>query len=121
MRWLGVAVGGTAMVSVFFLAGGLGPSRNGVALAGSESTLSDTSPRVVRISLNACVGTTLSGSVGVDEKYTGRLTLGLFALEPSPQHLTRQFVDTTQRAAAAFSHALLAPFSFSVPAIKAPA
>jgi hypothetical protein len=120
MRWISVAVVGAVMVSVFFLAGGFGSSPSTAALAGSPDAPSATSPRVVSISLNACADTTLSGSVGVADKFTGNLTLGLFALEPSPQHLTRQFVDTTQRATA-FSHALLAPFSFTIPAVKAPA
>jgi hypothetical protein len=121
MRWISVAVVGVVMVTVFFLAGGFGSSPSTAALAGSADAPSATSPRVVSISLNACADTTLSGSVGVADKFTGKLTLGLFALEPSPQHLTRQFVDTTQRASAVFRHALLAPFSFIIPVVKAPA
>jgi hypothetical protein len=121
MRWISVVVLGTVMTGVFFLAGGFGSSPSVVALAGNASAPVTSSPRVISISLNVCAGTTLSGAVGVADKFTGKLTLGLFALEPSPQHLTRQFVDTTQRATAAFSHALLAPFSFTVPAVKAPA
>ncbi|MGH2391058.1 MAG: hypothetical protein ACRDIE_22910 [Chloroflexota bacterium] len=121
MRGLPVAVAGIVMVSLFVLAGGLGSGRSAVVLAGSAGASSTANPGIVGISLNSCAGTGLSGSVAVADKFTGNLILGLFALEPSPQHLTRQFVDTRQRATAAYSHALLAPFSFTVPAVKAPA
>jgi hypothetical protein len=113
MRWISVAVVGAVMVSAFFLAGGFGSSPSTAALAGSADAPSATSPRVISISLNACADTTLSGSVGVADKFTGNLTLGLFALEPSPQHLTRQFIDSGLRASATFDNGANASFTFS--------
>lgn len=97
LGWLGAAVAAIGLLSLFLRVGGLGSDQSAVALASGRSTQTGGSPRIVSLSLNDCAGPTLSGSVGVGEKFTGQVTLDLFALSPSPQHLTRRFIDTKAR------------------------
>jgi hypothetical protein len=110
---LSVLAAGTVLVSMFFLAGGLGSGQNGVALAGSKS---NAPAHVVTLTVANCAGPSLQGSLGLSAPFTGQMTLGLFSLGQSSRHLTRQFIDTGLRASANFTGGANGSFTFrSVP------
>jgi hypothetical protein len=111
--FLSVLVVGIVMVGTFFLAGGLGSGRGSVALASSRSSAQ---ARVVTLSVANCAGPSLTGSLGLSAPFTGQMTLGLFFLSQTSQHLTRQFIDSGLRASADFDNSATASFTFrSVP------
>lgn len=127
--WLAVAVGGAGMVGVFALAGGVTGGTRGVAVATaagttsssstsdtSSSTASDTGgtgPRVVGLTTPRCAMDSLSGAINVSHKFTGPVTLGLFAIADPQSPLVRSFTDTGERATVDLNGVYRGQFTFT--------
>jgi hypothetical protein len=127
LSWLTVTVLAVMLVSGFVLMGGLSSGDGSVALArssgdgttttASSSTVSGptSSTGVVSgINTTTCAGPTLAGTLILNEKLTGQVTLGLFALSQHPLPLARRFNDTGQRVSVSFDGTTVGSFVFPV-------
>ena len=128
--WLAVTGLSIALVSGFVLVGGLNTSQGSVALArssgdGTSSTSTSatsssvsgptsSSGLVAGISTDACTGRSLAGILTLNDKLTGQVILGLFALSQHEMPLARQFLDTGQRVAVLFQGTTSSAFLFPV-------